>query len=175
MSGNPFLSLFAQVDPGIPSIRVYNVDHGEAATDDPDAHRWRATWSWGWDDGSLPDIALTRYPVVRKTPKGAWIDPYALREATKQPWEEGAPDCAWVTHDDHLRWVSDGGGAAWAKRTQEEAIQSIAIRLTRWSGNVRDEWERASAASKALKILRPDLSRRAEDAARILSAMESEE
>jgi hypothetical protein len=105
--------------------------------DDPSAHRWRAWWLQGYSDLPVDGIELRAYPVTRLTPVGAWIDTDAFREATKQPWEEGAPGLAWTKADWHkTRWVSDTSGAAWAKPTREAAIYSLAKRLDRWATNI---------------------------------------
>jgi hypothetical protein len=115
--------------------------------DDPDHIRWRATWHRHWDTGLPVGIELTPYPVARKTPCGAWVDPVAFRQATKQPWEDGAPANEWLLSDKRLwKFVHDRSGSAWAKPTRAEALYSLGVRLTRWSAKVRRDVERVNAA-----------------------------
>lgn len=115
--------------------------------DDPNSHRWRAQWDRHYD-GTVTGIWLRAYPVVKLTPQGAHIDPDAWRE-----WQTGGR--AW-----HLtgrtRWVSNTGSQAWAKRTQEEALRSIAIRLDRWSRRLYGDMQRIADAAGVLAVLRPD-------------------
>lgn len=128
--------------------------------DDPSAHRWRAWWRTGCDDLGPNGIELHAYPIIRATPCGAWIDVDASRQATKQPWEEGAPALEWTKAGWHkTRWVSDNSGQSWAKPTQEEAIRSLAVRLERWSANIARDVRRASQAVEVMAELRPDLAR----------------
>lgn len=127
--------------------------------DDPDKHRWRAQWALSDVNGIVGGIQLHAYPVIKVNPASVWIDEWAGRQATKQPWEEGAPDMEWVSFG-HVkrRLLHNGSGQAWAKPTQEEAIRSLAIRLCRWTSHLRSEVERAESAAKALEQLRPDLA-----------------
>ncbi len=115
--------------------------------DDKTAHRWRAQWDTDYD-GSIRGIALTAYPVVKLTPQGAWVDPLAWRE-----WRNEGQ--SWHLTGEK-RWVSNTGGQAWAKRTQEEALHSIAIRLERWARHVFSDTRKLREAAAALRTLRPD-------------------
>lgn len=137
----------------------------EKAGDNPQTHRWRAQWHRGWND-RVEGIELCPYPVVRKTTCGAWIDPYAYVIATKQPWEDGVPQEEWVVHEDHLRWVSDTGAQAWAKPTRAEAINSLAVRLSRWADKTYAATRDIQAAAAVLSTLRPEYASYAAAAAR---------
>ncbi|MCC0013834.1 MAG: hypothetical protein H6881_08155 [Rhodobiaceae bacterium] len=168
------LSFFDDLDtPPELKIRIYPTSAKDLG-DNKDKHRWRAKWDTDYIGGTVIGIALSAYPVVRLTPRGAWIDQYAYFEATKQPWEDGAPANEWVTTADRSlwKWVSDDGGQAWAKPTQEDAIRSIAIRLHRWAGKLHRENEKMREAINAMRIVRPDLSRFADDAAAIMGGVE---
>lgn len=137
------------------------VDLGDDAT----THRWRAWWRTGYSDSGPNGIILRACPVIRATPTGAWIDTDATREATKQPWEDGAPALEWTKADWHrTRWVSNTSGAAWAKTSREAAIYSLAVRLDRWATNIAREARRAKQAAKVMAELRPDLACLAERA-----------
>jgi hypothetical protein len=115
--------------------------------DDPERIRWRAIWDSNYTNGLPGGIFMECYPVVRKTRCGAWIDPHAYRQATKQPWEEGAPVREWNLSDKSLhRFVHDGSGSAWAKPTRADALHSLGVRLTRWSARARHDVERVNAA-----------------------------
>ena len=127
--------------------------------DEPEKHRWRAWWVSDCNGGAT-GIELRAYPVIKINPASVWIDEWAYRQATKQPWEEGAPGMAWVEYNGRpvkKRLCHNGAGSAWAKPTQEEAIRSLAIRLCRWTNKIAHEAERAASAIKALEQLRPDL------------------
>jgi hypothetical protein len=122
--------------------------------DDPDRIRWRATWHRDYGTGLPVGIELTPYPVARKTPCGAWVDPHAYRQATKQPWEDGAPGYEWLLSDKGLwKFVHDGSGSAWAKPTRAAALRSLGIRLCRWSSAVRRDVERVNAACDVAEAL----------------------
>lgn len=129
--------------------------------EDPNALRWRAWWAdlYDFDADCSICIELVCYPVIRKTACGAWIDPFSYRQPSKQPWEEGAPGIEWVPHAGHaLRWVSDNSGQSWAKPTREEAIESLAIRLSRHACNVRNAADKIAERAAALEAARPDLA-----------------
>ena len=118
--------------------------------DDAAQHRWRAYWN---DDDT--GIWLRAYPVVKLTACGAWIDCTAYREASKQPWEEGAPSYIWQ-FSDHKRFVYNGSASAFAKQTREEAIRSLAVRLDRWAiANMRT-FSRIQNCAKTMHALRPN-------------------
>lgn len=138
--------------------------------DDPEKHRWRA-W-WASDGNETCGIELRAYPVIQKNPASVWINEDGCRQATKQPWEEGAPAMEWVPFD--ARWMKkrllyNAAGAAWAKPTQDEAIRSLAIRLCRWTACLHYDMKRAESAITALEKLRPDLPAYADTARRNLT------
>lgn len=114
--------------------------------DDPEKIRWRAFWAEDPSDSLPGGIELRCYPVVRRTRCGAWIATEATRQATRQPWEEGAPAKEWAHHWSPQRFVYDDSNAAWAKPTRAGALRSLGIRLTRWSANVRRDVARLNAA-----------------------------
>lgn len=126
--------------------------------DEPELHRWRA-W-WVTDSNSLVSgIELHAYPVIKTNPQSVWIDEWADRQATKQPWEEGAPGNEWDVYEGRSmkkRLLHNNSGSAWAKPTQEEAIRSLAIRLTRWANHLARDVEKARSAADALEKLRPN-------------------
>lgn len=134
----------------VPTIHCYGYDD---LGDTPQLHRWRATWE---QDGS--GIWLQAFPVIRDTPTGVWIAKYAYRQATKQPWEDGAPANEWVYRAEERRWISNKSGASYAKPTKDDAIKSLAIRLTRWTCRIKSEYDRAMSAAETLASLRPELS-----------------
>jgi hypothetical protein len=123
-------------------------------TDAPNEIRWRARWDSNYSTALPGGIFMECYPVVRKTYYGAWIDPHAYRQATKQPWEEGAPAYEWVlSHPSLHRFVYDKSGASWAKPTRALALHSLGIRLTRWSAKVRRDTQRVNAACDVAEAL----------------------
>lgn len=138
----------------------------EGLEDNPQTHRWRATWE---ADGS--GIWLQAFPVIRQTPTGVWIAKYAYLQATKQPWEDGAPANEWVYRAEECRWISNESGASYAKPTKDDAIKSLAIRLTRWTCRIKAEYDRAMEASISLTKLRPDLASYADTAKKNLTAL----
>lgn len=144
--------------------------------DNPDTHRWRAWWDTS-HDGVAVGIELLAYPVVCLTPAGAWIDTIAGRQASKQPWEEGAPAYEWAFYGAGPRkakWMANGSGSAWAKPTRDEAVRSLAVRLTRWTGHLARDVKRARQCAEALATLRPDLPAYADRARMNLRAAEPE-
>ena len=152
----------------VPSISSFGY---EDLGDDPTTHRWRAQWETDGDGISLVD-----FPVIKLTPCGAWINEHSFREATKQPWEEGAPDKQWVPYREGMkkRFVHNNSGQAWAKPTKEEALHSLAIRLCRWTDNIRREVDRARAAAETLRKLRPQEKDFAKAAINNLKGIEEE-
>lgn len=137
--------------------------------DEPDQHRWRAWWASGYDDTlyGIHGIELRAYPVISKTLCGVWINENGYREATKQPWEEGAPAKEWGSFNQtwmKKRFVHDNSNQAWAKPTQEEAIKSLAVRLCRWAGHVARDTEKVRTAAEVIGKLRPELDYLAEGA-----------
>ena len=130
----------------------------EGLEDSPETHRWRASWVSSGDP-SIHGIALTAHPVIKRTRCGVWINCDGSRQATKQPWEEGAPALEWVPFNESWmkkRFVNDGSGQAWAKPTQEEALRSIAIRMCRWAQRAHHDMQRVQGAIYVLEKLRPD-------------------
>jgi len=139
-----------------PSITKWGFEDLE---DNPETHRWRATWAPGDGDNPISGIFLTAHPVIKRTRCGAWINVDGYRQATKQPWEDGAPASEWVPFNERgmrKRFVNDGSGQAWAKPTQEEALKSLAIRLCRWAQNAHWNMKRVQSAADVLEKLRPD-------------------
>jgi hypothetical protein len=125
--------------------------------DHPHLHRWRARWSFA-HTGECDGIYLSAHPVLKATPCGVWINEDGYMEATKQPWEEGAPAKEWVPFNPQWmkkRFVQDKSGQGWAKPTREEALHSLAIRLTRWTQNIARENDKAASAAQVLNKLRP--------------------
>jgi hypothetical protein len=115
--------------------------------DNPSSHRWRAWWASGtgdWRDGL--GIELRCYPVVRATNAGAWIAHHAYWNGAN--WKNIAA----------AKWVKDGSGSAWAKPTQDDAVRSLAVRLSRWAEIQRNSVHRLKAAAVTLQKLRPDLA-----------------
>lgn len=129
--------------------------------DAPALHRWRAGWVTEQlrAGPSVAGIQLRAYPVIKTNPESVWIDEWADRQATKQPWEEGAPGMEWVAYEAKpvkKRLLHSGSGSAWAKPTQEEAIHSLAVRLTRWASHIALDVQKARSAAEALEKLRPN-------------------
>lgn len=138
----------------VPEISQYSFANLPEA---PSLHRWRAYWSeYG--------IELRAYPVTRLTPCGVWIDTDAYRNRTDDGWEFDD----WHT----LRWVANDSNRAWAKPTREDAIKSLAVRLTRWSQKLVNESERILRAVNALRTIRPELATYADTAERTISAIQ---
>ena len=127
--------------------------------DDPDAHRWRAWWDQSVIDEVI-GIKLQPYPVVRVTPAGAWIDPHAYRSGDS--WSQ--------PNKELLRWVSNDGGAAWAKPSQQLAIDSLLYRYRRWGQRCARDLSYFIAAGETLKELFPAKARVADEAFGVLRA-----
>lgn len=115
--------------------------------DDPATHRWRAQWDTDYG-GDVRGITLTAYPVIKLTPQGAWVDHIA--------WPEYNRDGLGWHLTGEKRWVSNTGGMAWAKPTQDIALNSIAIRLHRWAQKLHHDNVKIRQAIKVLMILRPE-------------------
>ena len=152
------VNLFSGVE-SAPTISSFGY---EDLGDNPTTHRWRAQWATGGDG-----IWLVAYPVIKLTPCGAWINEHSYREATKQwvPYLEGMKK----------RFIYNDSGQAWAKPTKEEALHSLAIRLCRWTNNIRREVDRARAAAETLRKLRPQEADFAQTAINNLKGIEAEE
>lgn len=135
------------------------IDQYDSDLDDaPDQHRWRAHW--------LPiDSSYTRYPhrirleaypVHKLTPCGAWIAKNAYREATKQPWEDGAPGYEWRYDADDVRWVGNRSGMSFAKPTRAAALRSLCYRLMRWGSRTQNDMRHILSAIEGAEALCPD-------------------
>lgn len=125
--------------------------------DDPDHHRWRASWYDTWDHEhcggrKVVGILLAAYPVTRLTPCGAWID--------KASWRENIPAGRQWKFTGQTRWVSDDGGAAFAKPTRDEALHSIAYRLMRWNQKTQRDVRRLRQAAIVCNALLPEIAKR---------------
>lgn len=148
--------------PEAPTIITYPQAASFEPKDAPNELRWRAQWhEYSLDCGPMC-IALQAYPVDSVTPCGAWVRPHGFWRGHE--WE---PKQEWET----LRWVSNTGGAAWAKPTREEALYSLSIRLTRWTGRLARDVGRARAATQALRMLRPEDAAAADRAEHNLRSM----
>lgn len=123
--------------------------------DDKSSLRWRASWNKHFD-GSILGVDVRCYPVVRETPCGAWIDQHAYRE-----WRDGGWDWSQPYHD-LLKWVSNDGGAAWAKPTKQEALYSLVYRHKRWSSRILNDICYFMEASEALAELFPESKEQAD-------------
>lgn len=154
-----------------PSIRKYGF---EGLEDEPSLHRWRAQWFFAYS-GECDGIWLSAYPVLRTTRCGAWINVDASRQRLR--WAEDQAVYGWEDFDAswmRKRFVHDGSQQAWAKPTQEQALHSLAVRLTRWSMQVRRSTERVRSAAQALTVLRPADAGFAETAVDNLKGVESD-
>ena len=161
------LTAFGMIE-SVPSISSFGYDD---LGDNPTTHRWRAQWATDGDG-----IWLVAFPVIKLTPCGAWINEHSYREASKQPWEEGAPAMEWSPYLEGMkkRFIHNNSGQGWAKPTKEEALHSLAIRLCRWTNNIRREVDRARAAAETLRKLRPQEADFAETAIKNLKGIEEE-
>lgn len=118
--------------------------------DEPDKHRWRAWWVTD-SNGVVTGIELRAYPVIKTNPESVWINADGYREHTREGKQWRAFDPYWMKK----RLLHNGSGSAWAKPTQEEAIHSLAVRLTRWANHVARDVQKARSAAEALEKLRP--------------------
>lgn len=133
--------------------------------DDPDNLRWRAWWDKNYD-GKVLGIKLECYPVVRQTPCGAWINPVAwiyhrydeTGVEVGHGWSEPSKQL--------LRWVGNESGQAWAKKTQQAAIDSLLYRFQRWGRRMGQDLGYFLAVAHALGEIYPDKKAMAE---RVLS------
>ncbi|MBZ9888074.1 hypothetical protein LB559_08995 [Mesorhizobium sp. BR1-1-3] len=157
--GNFNLLFAMNENPNDLKIRKYPSDD---FGDSPDEHRWRAWWDNDGVDGTVRGIVLRCYPVTKVTPCGAWVDP--------DSWTQGGRNgIEWNKSHDFARWVSNDGGAAWAKRTQKEALDSIAVRHARWSQRIISDARYFIEATRALKMLLPERTNQADSAIRSLA------
>lgn len=124
------------------------LEDGMPFPNDPDKIRWRAAWNKDYS-GEVLGIELRCYPVSKLTPKGAWIDPFAWRE-------HQSAGVVWHMSRGLDRWVSNDGGQAWAKRTKEEAMDSLTHRFNRWGPRLRNDVAYFVQCAAALKAIHPD-------------------
>lgn len=123
--------------------------------EDPAKLRWRARWNA--DRDIVSGICLECFPVLKVTTAGAWIDPHAYHHG--------------IFHmSGQKRWVSNDGGAAWAKPTKEEALLSIAIRYVRWASRIASDIAYFRACGHVLGELMPDRKEQADDLLRMVRA-----
>ena len=127
--------------------------------DEPDKHRWRAWWVTD-GNGVVTGIELRAYPVIKTNPESVWINVDGYREHTREGKQWKAFEPRWM----RKRLLYNGSGSAWAKPTQEEAIHSLAIRLTRWANHVARDVQKARSAADVLEKLRPNMKWSADDA-----------
>jgi len=107
--------------------------------DDPDNHRWRAWWGSSW-------IELRAYPVIKRTPFGAWIDEMGFcHDLTINPEQMQTK-----------RFVQDGSARSWAKLTREGAIQSLVIRASRHTNIIFRDAEALRDRAKLIRALLPE-------------------
>jgi hypothetical protein len=132
---------FLRLDTETPELAVR---HEHDCGDDMRAHRWRATWDKRWD-GNVQGVLLTAYPVVKNTECGAWIDPLAYWHGE---WCISSPECH--------RWVRNDSGQAWAKPTQELAVESLIYRHKRWSSRILNDIAYFHKVTKALGQMFPN-------------------
>lgn len=127
--------------------------------DEPDKHRWRAWWVTD-GKGVVTGIELRAYPIIKTNPESVWINADSCRQGP-------LGDRRWEPFDPHWmkkRLLHNGSGSAWAKPTQEEAIHSLAVRLTRWANHVARDVQKARSAADVLEKLRPNHEWAADDA-----------
>lgn len=127
--------------------------------DEPDKHRWRAWWV-SVSKGVVTGIELRAYPVIKTNSESVWINVDGYREHTREGKQWKAFDPHWMKK----RLLHNGSGSAWAKPTQEEAIHSLAVRLTRWANHVAHDVQKARSAADVLEKLRPNMKQSADDA-----------
>lgn len=139
-----------------PRAPELTIDTYRNMENDPETIRWRAGWSSDYSN-EVEGIELRAYPVIRRTPQGAWVDPHAYHHG------------AWQLSGSK-RWVSDTGGAAWAKPTKEDALFSIAYRFSRWSSRLHNDINYYFAVAHALGVLLPGQKFRADDGKSLVRA-----
>jgi hypothetical protein len=135
------LAIFAQATPVYPEISIIKRPEFD---DDPSTLRWRAWWNFTYDVQACAGVELICYPVLKLTPAGAWIDPIAYHHGE------------WVTHETCKRWVSNDGGQAWAKSTQQDALDSLLIRHKRWASRLHSDVAKFRCTLAAIEKLFPD-------------------
>jgi hypothetical protein len=134
-----------------PVLNYADYDY-EALGDDDTKHLWRAHWRRGYGDQTLSGILLSAYPVVKHTEHTALIcqDAYYMRGygGGTTGWEIKP----WMK----TKRVYIGSNQSWAKQTRKEAIDSLAIRLTRWANNVSRDVRKVVEAAEILAELSPE-------------------
>ncbi len=142
---------------GVAITPVISKGEYKSLGDDAASHRWRA----GLDrvDGNPSGIRLVAHPVIKTTRCGAWVSNYSDFRMVR--WVGPEAEFKFAPWEDWMgkRLVLNGSRSAWAKPTQEEAIYSLAVRLTRWAQNVQRDVDRVRSAAAGLSVLRPDLLR----------------
>lgn len=149
--------IFTFADPEPVEPRIIRAWRQEALGDNPDTHRWRATWfdtySHGLSERGVIGIQLTAYPVIKPTPCGAWVDPHAYLDMVQ------SAAVGW-RFSGQKRWVANDSGAAFAKCTQDEALFSIAYRLMRWNQKIIRDVRRLREAGEVCRKLLPEIADR---------------
>lgn len=146
------MALFDLTEDRKPRPHVYTRDDLATLGDHPEKHRWRATWDRSSE--GVCGVELHAYPVVRHTPCGVWLDIDAFRSGGQ-----------WSLEDYHRhQWVANHSGRSFAKPTRREALESLAIRLSRWANRVRNSAIEVKEAADVMQHLRPDLTVYAERA-----------
>lgn len=155
-----FDGMTAQMEPAITKWGYKDLE------DDPASHRWRAHWvTESLREGlTVTGIMLEAYPVIKTNRSSVWINEDAQRCGGS--WEVFDP--TWMKK----RLLHNGSGSAWAKPTQEEALFSLAVRLTRWANHLARDVQKAKSAADVLEKLRPGLSTFAQDAKERLEGKE---
>lgn len=132
----------------LPKIRMLDY---EDLGDDPDTHRWRVQIAY--NANNIPwALYMIAHPVIRKTPCGVWIEPYAYR--TPRSASADAMNLR-VFHFSaaKLRFINNGSLSAWAKPTRKEAYDSFLIRLSKWKRIVKENMYKIEMAEFVLKHL----------------------
>lgn len=135
--------------------------------DKPDLHRWRASWE-NDSDGYPECILLQAHPVVKLTPKGAWVAQHAYRDSNSHGY-------VWNTFGTKGRFVLNGSGMSWAKLTQEEAVSAIAYRMECWARRMVHDFQRVVAAVDTLERIRPDFAMKISRSRMSMATIKSEQ
>lgn len=132
-------SLIALAEPTPREIRIRKRYEFE---DSKDEVRWRAWWDWD-STGRIMGVELVSYPVLKLTP--------ATRHGDKHADHHGEWQLSTLK-----RWVSNDGGQAWAKPTQQLALDSLLIRHKRWASRLYQDVSRFRATLAAINCLFPE-------------------
>jgi len=130
--------------------------------DDPKLHRWRAWWESS--DGDVYGISLRAYPVIKTNNSSVWINQDSCYMYTASGWVWDDFDPARM----RKRILHNKSNSAWAKPTQDEALKSLAIRLTRWANCLERDVRKALGAARVLEELSPENRWAAQHAIRTL-------